>query len=206
DRPGVPPYAGTGLPASVPGTLVGQTNTNVTAPLRVNGTVTVAGSTGTPVAGTPVTGPGTTAIPGGATISGILDATVSFDVALKAGERLGLSLDVQPWLDPRTFPPPGGAPTWASWAATHPSASAVGDATATLVTTAAQAARAADFSPYLQTDTNGQAESSFHYEMASEAATRRAGKALAAKPGAIVAACLAGLAIAGNAALLRRQW
>ena len=201
DHRGVPPYAGDGLPASVPGTLLGQTSTDVTAPLRVHGTVTVAGSTGTPVRG-----PGATPIPGGATVSGTLDATVSFKVALKAGQRLGLSLDVQPGLDPRTFPPPDHAPTWARWASTHPSAGAIGDATATLVTTAAQAARAADFSPYLQTDTNGQAESSFHYEMASEAATRRAGKALAAKPGAIVAACLAGLAIAGNAALLRRQW
>jgi hypothetical protein len=202
DRERVPPYAGAGLPVQIPGTLVGQTETNVTAPLRVHGTVTVAGSTGTPV-----TGPGTQPTPGGATVSGTLStAAVSFQAELKAGQQLAMSLDVQPWLDPRAFGPPDGAGTWTAWAGTHPAPSAVTDATATLVSTAAQAARAADYSPYLQTDTHGEAASSFHYEIASETATRRAGKALTAKPAGIIAACLAGLAIAGNAALLRRQW
>lgn len=200
-RPGVPPYAGSGLPATIPGTLIGRTQSTVTAPLRVRGTVTVSGSTGTPV-----TGPGTTPVAGGATVSGTLNDTVSFQASMRAGQTLGLSIDVQPWLDPRTVVPPDGARSWAAWAATHPPAGAIGDATATLVSTAAQAARGADYSPYLQTDTQGQAASSFHYEMASETATRRAGTALAAKPAAIITACLAGLAIAGNAALLRRQW
>jgi hypothetical protein len=201
DRPGVPPYAGNGLPARLPGTLAGQTDTLVTAPLRVRGTITVPAATGAPV-----TGPGTTPVPGGASISGTLEGdAATFQAELRAGQRLALSLDVQPWLDPRTIGPPGGARSWAAWAATHPAASAVGDATATLMAAAAQAARAADYSPYLQTDTRGQAVSSFHYEIASAAAARRAGAAVSAKPGAIVAACLAGLAIAGNAALLRRQ-
>lgn len=201
-RPGVPPYAGSGLPTELAGTLVGRTQLTATAPLRVTGTVTVPGS-----AGTEVSGPGTHPVADGATISGTLStAPVSFRTQLKAGQRLGLSLDVQPWLDARTFSPPGGAHSWIAWSATHPSAGAIGDATATLIATAAQAARAADFSPYLQTDTNGRAAASFHYEIASEAATRRAGNALTAKPEAIVAACLAGLVIAGNAALLRRQW
>ena len=201
-RPGVPPYPGGGLPKELQGTLIGQTQSMVTAPLRVSGTITVPGSTGTSVSG-----PGTHPIAEGASISGTLStAPATLQVRLEAGQRLGLSLDVQPWLDARTFSPPDGARNWIAWAATHPSAAAIGDATATLVATAAQAARAADYSPYLQTDTNGLAAASFHYEMASETATRRAGKALTAKPGAIVAACLAGLAIAGNAALLRRQW
>ncbi|MDQ1699215.1 MAG: hypothetical protein QOG34_1078 [Frankiaceae bacterium] len=199
---GLPPYAGNGLPASVPGTLIGQTESTVTAPLHVDGRLTVSGSTGTPV-----TGLGSHPIAGGATLSGFLNTMpATFHAQLDAGQRLALSLDVQPWLDQRTCAPPDHGPSWAAWAATHPDAAAIGDATATLIGTAAQAARAADYSPYLQTDTNGQAASSFHYEMASEAATRRAGKTLTAKPGAIVAACLAGLAIAGNAALLRRQW
>jgi len=200
--PSVPPYAGTGLPAALPGTLVGQTETTVTAPLLVQGTLTVPGASGTPI-----TGPGTQPIASGASISGRLNTTpVTFDAHLKAGQSLKLSLDVQPGLDDRTFLPPGGAPTWARWAATNPPSAAIGDATTTFIDAAAQAARAADYSPYLQTDTNGRSVSSFHYEIASAAETRRAGKAVTAKPGAIVAACLAGLAIAGNAALLRRQW
>ncbi|MDQ1747114.1 MAG: hypothetical protein QOD07_1377 [Frankiaceae bacterium] len=203
DVPRSPPCAGNGLPESLPGTLLGQTPTTVTAPLLVHGTITVAGATGSPVTGPP----GTAAVPGGASLDGRLNTTpVTFDAHLAAGQKLKLDLDVLPWLDPRTFPPPDGAPTWTRWAATHPSAAAVGTATATFIGTAAEAARAADYSPYLQTDTRGQAASAFHYELAPEAATRRAGKALTAKPGAIVAACLAGLAIAGNAALLRRQW
>jgi hypothetical protein len=201
DRPGVPPYAGNGLPARLPGSFLGYTESVVTAPLRVSGSVTVSSATGSPV-----TGPGTTPQPGGATISGTLnDTPVSFQAKLRAGQRLGLSLDVQPWLDARTFAPPNGASTWAAWAATRPSTTAVTDATTTFIAAAAQAARAADYSPYLQTDTRGQAVASFHYEMAPATATQRAGEALAAKPGAIVAACLAGLAIAGNAALLRRR-
>ena len=200
ERAGVPPYAGDGLPKRIAGTLIGRTETVVTAPLRVHGTVTVSGG-----AGSPVTGRGTQPVAGGATVGGTLNGTVTFHAALKAGQRLRLNLDVQPWLDPRAFAPPDKAPSWTAWAATHPAASAISDATTTFITTAAQAARAADYSPYLNTDTRGQAVSSFHYEMAPATATRRAGKALDAKPGAIVAACLAGLAIAGNAALLRRQ-
>jgi hypothetical protein len=200
-RPGVPPYAGGGLPSRIAGTVIGQTESTVTAPLRVHGTVTVPGNTGSPVSG-----PGTQPVPGGATVSGTLNGSVTFHAALQAGQRLGLSLDVQPWVDPRTFAPLHGARSWAAWAATRPPASAIAAATTTLVSTAAQAARAADYSPYLQTDTRGQATSSFHYEVAPATATRRAGASLSAKPGAILAACLAGLAIAGNAALLRRQW
>lgn len=201
DRPGVPPYAGAGLPVQIAGTVAGQTQSVVTAPLRIRGTVTVPGATGTPV-----TGLGTTPVPGGASITGTLETDpATFQAELHAGQRLALSLDVQPWLDPRTSGPPDGAPNWTGWVFGHPAPSALSDATATLISTAAQAARAADYSPYLQTDTRGQAVASFHYEIASAAATRRAGLAVAAKPGAIVAACLAGLAIAGNAALLRRQ-
>lgn len=203
DRPGVPPYAGNGLPTRLAGTVIAQTESTVTAPLRVRGRVTVTGGNGG--IGTPVTGPGTTPIPGGATISGTLAGSVTFTAALQAGQRLGLSLDVQPWIDARTFAPPHHLPSWAAWAATHPSAGEVGDATATFINVAAQAARAADYSPYLTTDTRGQAASSFRFEMAPATATRRAGNAVSARPGAIVAACLAGLAIAGNAALLRRE-
>jgi hypothetical protein len=203
-RAGVPPYAGAGLPKAVPGSLAGQTTSTVTAPLRVTGTLRVTGPGGT--SGTPVTGLGTTPVPGGATVAGTLSDSATFQVQLAAGQRLSVDFDVQPWLDPRTLAPPDGAATWAAWAATHPSDKARADATATLISAAAQAARAGDFSPYLQTDTEGVDAATFHYELAPQTATRRAGGNLSAKPGAIVAACLAGLAIAGNAALLRRRW
>jgi hypothetical protein len=201
DGPVLPPYVGNGLPARIPGTLAGQTEATVSAPLHVRGTVTVTGSTGSPV-----TGPGTTPTTGGATVSGMLTSTVSFSAKMRTGQRLDIGLDVDPTIDVRTFQPPHHAPSWTAWAATHPPATEVAAATSTLISTAAQAARAADYSPYLQTDTTGWAMSTFHFEMAAATATRRAGATVTAKPGAIIAACLASLAIAGNAALLRRQW
>jgi len=63
-RPGVPPYAGSGLPTQIAGTLIGRTPLTVAAPLRVTGTVTVPGSTGTTVSG-----PGTHPVADGASIS-----------------------------------------------------------------------------------------------------------------------------------------
>ena len=199
-RVAVPPYAGDGLPLSVPGHVAGQTQVTAVSALRVTGTVGVVGATSNTVQG-----PGTTPGVGGASISGTLDGQVTLTVGVRSGQRLRLDLDVLPWLDPRTLTPPAPAATWKQWSARHPAAGDVTSATTTLIAAAAATARSAEYSPYLQADTPGADLSTFHYVMATQTATRRAGDVVTAKPGAIAAAVVALFAIAGNAALLRRQ-
>jgi hypothetical protein len=197
----VPPYAGAGLPAVVTGAAAGEEQVTVVAPLRVTGRI---GATGAAPAGPPaVRGPGTTPTPTGADVAGTLDGSATFEVDLRAGQHLSMDLDVRPWLDPRTLVPP--AADWRSWASTRPDPAAVRDATTTLAETAAAAARAAEYSPYLQADTPGSDLSSFRYVVAPATATPRAGAVIRAKPQAITAAALALVAVAGNAALLWRR-
>jgi hypothetical protein len=197
----VPPYAGAGLPALIPGVPAGQEQLVVVAPLRVSGRLGVVGASATDPA--TVRGPGLTTSAAGADVAGTLDGSATFEVDLRAGQRLAVDLDVRPWLDPRTLVPP--ATTWRAWASAKPNRVAVRDATTTLAEAAAAAARAAEYSPYLQADTPGSDLSSFRYVIAAAPATPRAGAVIRAKPGAITAAALALVAVAGNAALLWRQ-
>jgi hypothetical protein len=196
-RAAVPPYAGSGLPTSIAGTHRGDEQTTVLSPLHVTGSIGVDG------AGAEVHGPGTTATAPGADVAGTLDGSASFDVDVRAGQHLRMDLDVRPWLDPRTLAPPAGS--WRTWATAHPDVAARVSATTTLAEAAAAAARAAEYSPYLQADTPGTDLSSFRYVIAPKAATPRADATIRAKPGAMTAAALALVAVAGNAALLWRQ-
>lgn len=196
-RAALPPYAGSGLPTALPGTSSGVEQVNVAAPLRVTGSVGASPGTAQ------VTGPGTTATATGAQVAGTLDGSASFEVSLRAGQDLRLDLDARPWLDPRTLVPP--AASWRDWARANPDGPARQGATTTLAEAAAAAARAAEYSPYLQADTPGSDLSSFRYVVAPATTTARAGVTTRAKPGAITAAALALAAIAGNAALLWRQ-
>ena len=199
-RAAVPPYAGRGLPTVLPGVHRGDEQVSVVAPLRVTGRIGVAGAGA--VRAPVVRGAGTTPSAAGADVAGTLEGTASFEVDLRSGQHLHADLDVRPWLDPRTLVPP--AASWQAWASTHPKAAALRDATSTLVQAAAAAARAAEYSPYLQADTPGTDVSSFRYVIAPAAVTPRARAIIRAKPGAITAAVLALVAVAGNAALLWR--
>jgi len=194
----LPPYAGGGLPKVLPGTHQGDEQVDVSAPLRVTGSLGVTHGAAV------VRGPGSTPSATGADIAGTLDGSSSWDIDVRAGQHLKLDLDVRPWLDPRLLVPPTGS-TWRAWAATNPSAADRASTTTTLAEAAASAARAAEYSPYLQADTPGSDLSTFHYAIAQAAATPRASRAIQAKPGAITAAALALVAISGNAALLWRQ-
>lgn len=197
-RAALPPYAGSGLPRSLPGRKSGVSQIEVTAPLYVHGTLRVAGAQGNPV-----TGPTASAVAGGARLAGSLDGTAVFEVAMRAGQRLRADLDVRPWLDPRLLAPP--ATSWARWAASHPNRAALRTVTTEAVTRAAEAARAADYSPYLQADTPGPDLSSFRYVTARPPMVSRQVASLHAKPGAIAAALIAALAIIANGALLWRR-
>jgi hypothetical protein len=138
-------------------------------------------------------------------VAGTLSSAVSFAVAVHRGEAIGLSLDAQPTLDPRTLQPPAPARNWRQWVARRPRHPQRADATALLISAAASAARAAEYSPYLQADTPGRALSTFRYVLAERAAARPAAEPLRPRPGAIAAASIALLAVIGNAALLRRR-
>jgi hypothetical protein len=196
----VPPVAGDGLPALLPGTASGQRSLNVVAPLRVSGTLRVPG------AAPAVIGPGTTPLADGVAIAGTLSGSVDFSVPLRAGQHVALNLDVQPWPDPRTLTPPSPAKTWRQWAASIPDPKAVSAATDTLVAAAAASARAAEYSPYLQADAPGPDLSTFTYVTATATQTRRTDDGLQPRPGAIALTVLAAAAVIGNAALLRRRF
>jgi hypothetical protein len=198
-RPAVPPVAGSGLPTSVPGQRAGQLALDVVSPLRVTGTIRIPGGAAA------VSGPATAPIPGGVSLAGTLSAQASFRIRLGAGERLGLALDVRPWLDARTVTPPAPAKTWRQWAAGHPTPTARTQATQAMVAAAAAAARSAEYSPYLQADAPGSDLSTFTYVIAKSPGTQRADDGLQPRPGAITAAALALLAVVGNAVLLRRR-
>ena len=195
----VPPVAGGGLPRVIRGRVTGTVQLPVTAPLRVTGRLTAPGGAAA------VSGPGTSPAAGGVDVAGTLSADAQFTVRVRRGDRIGLHLDVRPWLDPRTVTPPAPARTWAQWLHRHPTSAAVANATQTLVAAAAATARSADYSPYLQADVPGPDLSTFTYDVAPPATVRIAAKQLRPRPGAITAAAVALLAIVGNAVLLRRR-
>src|SRR3954449_6278283 len=99
----VPPYAGSGLPTTLPGAHQGDEQLNVTAPLRVTGSIGVAET------GAAVRGAGATPSATGADIAGTLDGSTSWDIDVRSGQHLELDLDVRPWLDPRLLGPPAGS-------------------------------------------------------------------------------------------------
>ena len=198
-RAAVPPVAGAGLPAALPGHAAGTRQLNVVAPLRITGTLRVPGAT------TSVTGPGTTPIADGAAITGTLAGSVDFTVPVRAGQHLALHLDVRPWPDPRMVAPPSPARSWREWAATGPSAADVAKATDTMMEAAAASARAAEYSPYLQADAPGPDLSTFTYVTATAAQTPRVDNGPQPRPGAIALTVVAAAAVIGNAVLLRRR-
>lgn len=195
----VPPTAGHGLPKRISGRTTGALSLNVVAPLRVTGSITAPGGTAA------ITGPGLSRAPGGVSVAGTLSGFAGFTIKVTRGDRIGMTLDVRPWLDPRALAPPASAATWKQWAESHPSTNAIAAATQTLVTNAATAARAAEYSPYLQADAPGPDLSTFTYVVAPPPRALHVTQRIQPRPGGIAAAAVAVLAILGNAALLRRR-
>ena len=200
------PAAGAGLPAQVPATGEAAGTGSTGVPLRVEGAVSAAGADGAPLAVT-VTGPATTPTPSGAAVAGTLPpgATAELRVVLPGPGRLDLDLTAIPALDPRTLDPPGGAASWAAWAARSPDAAARRAALDLLVTTAATAARATSYSPYLGADLPGTGTTTFRFSFAPPEQVAAGRAPLEPKPGALVAAGVALLLLLGNAALIWRQ-
>ena len=195
------PAAGAGLPTEVGGPSPAQVSAVTGVPLRVTGAVRIAGADGT------VTGPATTPVAGGAEVLGTLPAGASAELTVEVTGPavLELELSAAPALDPRVLAPPGGAATWAAWAATGPDLAARQAALDLLVQTAATGARATSYSPYLGADLPGTGTTVFRYAFAAPEEAERVARALTPKPGAIALAGVALLLLAGNGVLLWRR-
>jgi hypothetical protein len=195
------PAAGGVLPTTVDVEDAAQTAGTQSVPLRISGALQVEGAAAT------VAGPATTPTPGGATLAGTLPggASVEFTVTTTGEATLALDLTAVPALDPRALAPPGGAPTWAAWAAGGPDAAARKAALDLLVRTAATGARATSYAPYLGADLPGTGTTQFRYAFAPVEQVEVARAALEPKPAALAVAGLALLLLLGNAALLWRS-
>ena len=195
------PAAGGALPASVDVTGAGQVAGAQAVPLRISGSLQVEG------AATTVTGPATTPTADGATVAGTLPggASVQFAVTTAGPGTLALDLTAGPALDPRTLAPPGGAASWAQWAAGEPDLAARQAALDLLVRTAAAGARAASYAPYLGADLPGTGTTEFRYAFAPVEAVELVRASLEPKPAALALAGVALLLLLANAALLWRS-
>lgn len=196
---GPPPAVGRGLPASLPAEQDGLGEAEVVAPLRISGTVRVPGAAAT------VTGPGLSALPDGAEVSGVLAGEVSFEVAVPpSGGVLDLKLDVSPALDPRVLAPPAGAASWAAWATAGPDAGQRRAATDLVVSVAAAGARAAAYTPYLGADIGGNITTTFVYAVAPPPVAQIATAPPELNRGAVALVGVAVLVLAANVVALWR--
>ena len=217
------PAAGSGLPAQVATLGDAQVSTQSGVPLRVTGTVRVLGPGAVPAAptesGNPgqpagdpalgsVSGPATTAVAGGADLAGTLPPGASAEllVQVTGPAVLSLQLTAVATLDARTLAPPGGARSWAAWAASNPDLAARRAALDLLVQIAATGARASSYSPYLGADLPGSGTTEFRYSFAVPDRPAMVVAALEPRPGPIAAAALAVLLLAtGGVAVWRRS-
>lgn len=194
-----PPVAGVDLPPTIPALAVGPSQDQlVRLPLHVTGTIRVPGSPAT------FTGPGLVSNADGATVAGVLSDTVTFEATVIGPGRLELDLTALPGLDARTLKPPSGR-TWAEWARTSPPATQRAAAVSTLMSSAAQAAIATDFAPYLSANLKGVVTSGFHLRVSQRASASPAVRALSPRPIPIAIVTIGVLAIALALNRLRRH-
>lgn len=195
------PVAGGLLPRTLEVEAAAQVAGVQAVPLRVTGTLAVAGARAT------VAGPGTTPTADGATVAGTLPggASAEFAVTTDGPGLLTLDLAAVPALDPRALTPPGGAVSWTAWAQSGPDAAARRAALDLLVRVAATGTRAASYAPYLGADLPGTGTTVFRYAFAPVEAVAAVRAPLEPRPGAIALAGVALLLVVGNAAALWRE-
>jgi hypothetical protein len=200
------PAVGSGLPSAVPATGEAEVVGTSGVPLRITGALSALGEDGAPLP-MAVRGPAMTPVPDGAAVAGTLPAGASAElqVDVSAPGRLDLDLTAVPALDARTLDPPGGSASWAAWAASSPDLAARRSAVDLLVSTAATAARATSYSPYLGADLPGTGTTSFGFSFALPEEVAEVRAPLEPRPGALAAAGAALLLLLASAALIWRQ-
>lgn len=191
------PAAGAGLPPAVAAVDEARASGVTGVPLRITGSVL----------GGAVTGPAVTGVPGGGELSGTLPpgASAELRVEVTAPGRLDLDLTAVPTLDARVLQPPGGAASWAAWAAAGPPVEQRRAALDLLVATAATGARATSYSPYLGADLPGTGSTVFRYAFATPSSVEEVTRALEPRRGAIALTSVALLLLLGNGVLLWRR-
>ncbi|MFN2521765.1 MAG: hypothetical protein ABR614_00410 [Mycobacteriales bacterium] len=190
------PSTENGLPRTLQVTSPAQFAGEQSVPLRVTGTLRLAGT---------AAGPGLTPVEGGAAVDGTLTSPVELTATASGAGPFDLQLTAVPALDPRQLRPPGGAATWAAWAATEPDAAARRSALELLVQVAASGARASSYSPYLGADLPGTGSTVFRYAFAVPEKVAALREVLHPKKGPIALASLALLLLLANGALIWRE-
>jgi hypothetical protein len=196
------PSTGTTLPRRLPVTSPARRTATQSVPLRITGSLRLAGTTGT------VTGPGVSPLPDGGVIAGTLSAaprTVEFTAQVQSAGTIALDLSVVPTLDQRVLAPPRHIATWAAWARSRPPLAERQAALDLLVSTAATGARASSYSPYLGVDLPGSGSTVFRYAFTPPDAAAAAKHELHPKPGPIALTGVALLLLLVNAALIWRR-
>jgi hypothetical protein len=193
------PTAGQGLPRGIAATgVVTQSVADVAAPMRLVGSITST------AAGSTLRGPTATSIPGGGRVAGVLTGSVDFTLNMPSAGRVAINLVANPSLDERTLRPPSGN-TWPAWAQGRPSAAAAHAATDQLVAAAGAAAKGAEISPYIGSDTTGPATTTFRYTIAPRATIVTPARPLHPHGYAIGLVAFAGLTVVGGAVALWRR-
>jgi hypothetical protein len=198
-RPVALPTAGNGLPRQLAATDVSDTVANVAAPMRIVGSIRALGTTAH------LTGPTAHGIPGGGAVNGVLTDSVTFSLAMPAAGRVTIDLTATPTLDERTLAPPDGQRSWNAWARGTVSSTGARTATDQLVAGAAMAARGAELSPYVGSDTTGVATTQFRFSLSTAAPAAAAAAPLHPHPVAIGVVGLAALVVISGATVLWRR-
>jgi hypothetical protein len=196
------PSTDTMLPKRLRVTSPASGGATQSVPLRITGSLRLAGTTGT------IGGPKVTPLPDGGVIAGTLSAdpgTVEFTAQVRSAGRLVMDLAVVPTLDERRLAPPRHLATWAAWARSHPPLAERHAALDLLVATAATGARASSYSPYLGVDLPGSGSTVFRYAFAPVDRAADAKRNLQPRPGPIALTGIALLLLLANGALLWRQ-
>lgn len=196
------PSTDTVLPRQLRVTSPARRSGAQSVPLRITGSLRLAGTTGT------VEGPRVTPLPDGGVIAGTLSgepSSVEFTAKVESAGTLVMGLAVVPTLDPRVLTPPRRLSTWAAWARSRPPLAERRAALDLLISTAATGARASSYSPYLGVDLPGTGSTVFRYSFAPPEKAIDAQRQLEPRPGPIALAGVALLLLLINGALIWRR-
>ena len=192
------PTIRTTLPAQLPVTGASTRRATQAVPLRLRGELRLTGVARSVAAAR-------VQHPLAVRLDGILQDSITFNLAIDGAGTLELDLTAAPALEPQPLMPPHGVTTWATWAAAGPSAAERRFALDLLVQTAAIGARAAAYSPYLGPHLGPEGSTVFHYALAPAASPVMPTRVLRPRPVPIALTVLAALLLVGGGVVIWRR-